>query len=159
MPLAGLISMLLYGWSPLQASFYSIVLIVLVTLIRPATRDFARPAALLRHWIATLPQPMPVAAATAVAGIIVGVLSLTGLGAHFATVMSSIAGDTLAIWLHKRGAAAVIPSKADRTGRIPFDAEIYKWRHLAESFFCSLKAFLGIATRYETTRSLPCCRR
>jgi transposase len=30
--------------------------------------------------------------------------------------------------LHERGAAAVIPSKGDRAGRIPHDAEMYKWR-------------------------------
>src|SRR5262245_5981854 len=53
--------------------------------------------------------------------------------------------------LNERGAAAVIPSKADRAGRIPHDAEMYKWRHLVENFFCSLKAFRRIATRYEKT--------
>jgi transposase len=36
-------------------------------------------------------------------------------------------------------------------GRIPHDAEMYKWRHLAENFFCHLKAFRRIATRYEKT--------
>jgi TRAP transporter 4TM/12TM fusion protein len=107
-PLAGLIGMLLYGWSPLQSSFYSIVLLVLVTLIRPATRDFARPAALLKALESGITAAMPVAAATAAAGIIVGVLSLTGLGAHFATVMSSIAGDSLAIALVLTMLAAII---------------------------------------------------
>jgi transposase len=53
--------------------------------------------------------------------------------------------------LNERGAAAVIPSKADRAGRIPHDAEMYKWRHLVENFFCQLKAFRRIATRYEKT--------
>lgn len=53
--------------------------------------------------------------------------------------------------LNERGAAAVIPSKADRARRIPHDAEMYKWRHLIENFFCSLKAFRRIATRYEKT--------
>jgi transposase len=53
--------------------------------------------------------------------------------------------------LNERGAAAVIPSKADRAGRNPHDAEMYKWRHLIENFFCSLKAFRRIATRYEKT--------
>jgi len=56
--------------------------------------------------------------------------------------------------LNERGAAAVIPSKADRAGRIPYDAEMYKWRHLVENFFCSMKAFRRIATRYEKTD--PC---
>jgi transposase len=53
--------------------------------------------------------------------------------------------------LNKRGAIAVIPSKADRAKRIPHDAEMYKWRHLVENFFCHLKAFRRIATRYEKT--------
>lgn len=53
--------------------------------------------------------------------------------------------------LNERGATAVIPSKADRAGRIPYDVEIYKWRHLIENFFCKLKAFRRIATRYEKT--------
>ena len=53
--------------------------------------------------------------------------------------------------LNEGGTVAVIPSKADRAGRIPHDAEMYKWRHLVENFFCSLKAFRRIATRYEKT--------
>jgi transposase len=53
--------------------------------------------------------------------------------------------------LKERGATAVIPSMASRAGRIPHDAEMYKWRHLVENFFCSLKAFRRIATRYEKT--------
>lgn len=38
-----------------------------------------------------------------------------------------------------------------KAGRIPHDAEMYKWRHLVENFFCALKAFRRIATRYEKT--------
>lgn len=53
--------------------------------------------------------------------------------------------------LNERGAVAVIPSKADRAARIPYDAEMYKWHHLVENFSCSLKAFRRIATRYEKT--------
>ena len=53
--------------------------------------------------------------------------------------------------LNNRGALAVIPSKADRAGPIPYDHEMYKWRHLIENFFCKLKAFRRIATRYEKT--------
>jgi transposase len=58
--------------------------------------------------------------------------------------------------LNERGAAAVIPSKADRAQRIPHDAEMYKWRHLVENFFCHLKAFRRIATRTKKpTPALP----
>ena len=56
--------------------------------------------------------------------------------------------------LDERDAVAVIPSKADRAQHIPHDVEMYKWRHLIENFFCHLKAFRRIATRYEKTD--PC---
>jgi transposase len=59
--------------------------------------------------------------------------------------------DWLRANLNERGTLAVIPSKADRAGRIPYDREMYKWRHLIENFFCKLKAFRRIATRYEKT--------
>ena len=53
--------------------------------------------------------------------------------------------------LNERGAAAVIPSKADRAGRIPYDVEMYRWRHLIENFFCKLKEFKRIAMRADKT--------
>jgi transposase len=49
--------------------------------------------------------------------------------------------------LDKRGALAVIPSKADRKPLIPHDAEMYKWRHLIENYFQQLKEFRHIAPR------------
>jgi len=41
-----------------------------------------------------------------------------------------------------------------RSGSIniaPHDPEKYKWRHLVENFFCAIKGFRRIATRYEKT--------
>jgi transposase len=32
-----------------------------------------------------------------------------------------------------------------------FDRELYKERHLSENFFCKLKQFRAIATRYDKT--------
>jgi transposase len=59
--------------------------------------------------------------------------------------------DAIRAELNARGARAVIPPKADRAQRIPCDFHMYKWRHLVENFFCSLKAFRRIATRYDKT--------
>src|SRR4051794_29029953 len=53
--------------------------------------------------------------------------------------------------LDDRGAAAVIPPKANRVTPIPCDFEMYKWRHLVENFFCKIKEFRRIATRYDKT--------
>ena len=53
--------------------------------------------------------------------------------------------------MDQRGASAVIPPKADRAAHIPCDFAVYKWRHLVENFFCALKEFRRIATRYDKT--------
>ena len=59
--------------------------------------------------------------------------------------------DWLRAELDTRGAAAVIPPKANRKARITYDNAMYRWRHLVENFFAKLKEFRAIATRYEKT--------
>ena len=59
--------------------------------------------------------------------------------------------DWLRAELRERGALCVIPPKADRARHIPCDFHMYRWRHLIENFFCKLKAFRRIATRYDKT--------
>jgi transposase len=59
--------------------------------------------------------------------------------------------DWIRAELNERGALAVIPPKADRAQPIACDFHMYRWRHLVENFFCKLKAFRRISTRYEKT--------
>ena len=59
--------------------------------------------------------------------------------------------DWLRAELDSRGIVAVIPPKANRKRAIPCDFAAYKWRHLVENFFCSLKVFRRIGTRYDKT--------
>ena len=61
--------------------------------------------------------------------------------------------DWIRTELNDRGAMAVIPPKADHARRIPCDFAMYRWRHLVENFFCNLKEFRRIATRYDKTDS------
>ena len=43
-------------------------------------------------------------------------------------------------------------SRPETTAAAPdFDPELYKTRHLIENFFCKLKQFRAIATRYDKT--------
>ena len=80
----------------------------------------------------------------------------------FDTLVASISclafvGDKAfdASWLRKslanRDIEAVIPMRKRSSRHLPHDAEKYKWRHLVENFFCKIKAFRRIATRYEKT--------
>lgn len=66
--------------------------------------------------------------------------------------------DWLLADLDQRGAAAVIPPKADRKVQHDYDVEVYKWRHLVENYFAKIKGFRGIGTRYDKTdRSYAAC--
>jgi len=49
------------------------------------------------------------------------------------------------------GKTAVIPPKSNRKIQRHYDKEAYKARHLIENFFCKLKQFRAIATRYDKT--------
>ncbi len=49
------------------------------------------------------------------------------------------------------GKSAVIPPRQNRVTPRDFDRELYKARHLIENFFCKLKQFRAIATRYDKT--------
>jgi transposase len=59
--------------------------------------------------------------------------------------------DWLRAELDARGAAAVIPPKANRKARFDFDRDTYRWRHLIENCFAKLKEFRAIATRSDKT--------
>ena len=53
--------------------------------------------------------------------------------------------------LNARGAKIVISQHTRRAKPLPFDRELYKWRHLTEHFFCNLKDFKRIAMRTDKT--------
>jgi transposase len=54
--------------------------------------------------------------------------------------------------LRAAGKTAVIPPKRNRAARRAYDRELYAARHLIENFFCTLKQYRAIATRYDKTR-------
>jgi len=51
--------------------------------------------------------------------------------------------------LRLRGIRCVIPFRKNRLNPCEYDKELYKERHLIENFFCKLKQYRGIATRYD----------
>jgi len=54
--------------------------------------------------------------------------------------------------LRAAGKTAVIPPKRNRTSQREYDRELYEARHLIENFFCTLKQYRAIATRYDKTK-------
>ena len=53
--------------------------------------------------------------------------------------------------LKRNAKSAVIASKSNRKTKPPYDRELYKARHSIENFFCKLKQYRAIATRYDKT--------
>lgn len=53
--------------------------------------------------------------------------------------------------LREAGIEPVIPAKANRKQPRSHDKDLYKARSLIENFFCKLKQFRAIATRYDKT--------
>ena len=54
--------------------------------------------------------------------------------------------------LRAAGKTAVIPPRRNRTDQRAYDQHLYQARHLIENFFCKLKQFRAIATRYDKTK-------
>ncbi len=57
--------------------------------------------------------------------------------------------DALVETLESRGITPVIPSKANRREQRKTDFTLYRERNLVERFFCKLKQYRAIATRYD----------
>jgi transposase len=72
---------------------------------------------------------------------------------QFGALLGDKAFDSNAIIadLDERGAKVVISQHPRRASPRQIDAEIYKWRHLIENFFCKLKEFKRIAMRSDKT--------
>ena len=63
------------------------------------------------------------------------------------------ADERVILPLEQAGKTIVIPPKANRKHPRPYDKELYKARHLIETFFARLKQFRAIATRYDKRAS------
>lgn len=49
----------------------------------------------------------------------------------------------------EKGGIAAIPPKKNRVAKIPYDSDVGKNRRKVENFFCRIKRFRRVATRYE----------
>jgi len=93
-PLAVIIYFMLAGYTPMYACIFATLSVVLISLARADTR--MGPMKILGALEFGAKNMLPVAAACACAGIVVGVINLTGLGLKFTSLILLIAGDSLA---------------------------------------------------------------
>ncbi|MDB2390338.1 TRAP transporter permease [Alphaproteobacteria bacterium] len=85
--------MLIDGYSVMYASFWAIMTTILVSFFRRAT--WLTPRQILASFVDGANAVLPVAAACATAGIIIGVITLTGLGLKFSSLIIAVSGDSL----------------------------------------------------------------
>jgi TRAP transporter 4TM/12TM fusion protein len=92
-PLATIVYMMISGYTPMYACIYSTVAVVVLSSLRKGTRmSFWTFLSALED---SAKHTLGVAAACACAGIVIGVINLTGLGLKFTSFVLFIAGDSL----------------------------------------------------------------
>ena len=93
LPLIALIGFLVYGFTPAKSAVLSMGITLLLSLLRKETRlTFATFFELIEE---TVRNVLPVVAAVAVAGIVIGVLTLTGLALKLSAMILWFGGDNL----------------------------------------------------------------
>jgi TRAP transporter 4TM/12TM fusion protein len=106
-PLAVLLYLIMAtGASPFRAALYALGVTVLVSLIRPDTRlNLVRIVSAMEEGAK---RTIEIGVSCAAAGIIVGVLALTGLGGKFSEVLVNLTGGNLLLALLGTMVAAII---------------------------------------------------
>jgi len=85
------------GYSVMYASFWAIVATLLLSLCKRST--WPTPRRLLDAAVAAAHAIIPVATACASAGIIIGVITLTGIGLEFSSLVVTLSGGSLLVAL------------------------------------------------------------
>jgi len=92
-PLGVIVYMMTAGYTPMYASIYSTIAVVVLAAIRKETRMGFW--AILRALEESAKNTLAVASACACAGIVIGVINLTGLGLKFTSLVLFLAGESL----------------------------------------------------------------
>jgi TRAP transporter 4TM/12TM fusion protein len=95
LPIVGLVVLMAQGMTPTQAAVYCIVFGLAISPWQKATRVGI--VDLLRVCRDTLLATMPIVAAVAAAGLVIGVLNLTGLGLMISSLIVEVGGSN--IWV------------------------------------------------------------
>ena len=96
-PLPVFISMLLNGYSIMLSSFWAIVASTLVSYLNRSTA--LTPRRMVETCVAAANAVIPVALACAAAGVIIGIITLTGIGLKFSTLVVLLSNGSLPLAL------------------------------------------------------------
>lgn len=105
-PIIVIIAMLLMNYTPSYAAFYSIVVLVIVSFFKKHSR--LKLNKLLKALESGAKQGLSVAIACAIVGIVVGVVTITGIGLQLANIIIRISGGNLLATLVLTMVACVI---------------------------------------------------
>lgn len=96
-PLPVFVSMLLNGYSIMLSSFWAVIASVLVSYLNRATA--LTPRRIIDTCVVAAQAVIPVALACAAAGVIIGIITLTGIGLKFSTLVVALSGGSLPLAL------------------------------------------------------------
>ena len=105
-PLVVLIVLLVRGQSPGKSIFWSTVMIIVIGALRKNTR--MGPKQIVNAMRNGVTNALPVAAACAGAGIITGIILITGIGLRFSSILIAFSGGSLLLMLIMTMVAAII---------------------------------------------------
>uniref|UniRef100_UPI000740495D TRAP transporter permease n=1 Tax=Shouchella shacheensis TaxID=1649580 RepID=UPI000740495D len=96
-PLFIIIFMLVSGFSPMRAGLFAIVAVIVVAMVKASTR--LSPKQLIKALDLGARASLETAVACAAAGVIIGIISLSGIGLTFSSMIIQFAGGSLLLTL------------------------------------------------------------
>jgi TRAP transporter 4TM/12TM fusion protein len=97
LPLLTLFAFIIYGFSPMRAVFLSLLVLIALSFLGKETRP--GPLTIPKALITAARSTIPVASACASAGIIMGIINLTGIGVKFSALITEFAKTNLLLGL------------------------------------------------------------
>jgi TRAP transporter 4TM/12TM fusion protein len=105
-PVITLFGFMVYGYSPMRSVFMSVLALVAVSFLSKVTRP--GPMTLPHALIKAARNVIPIACACASAGIIMGVINMTGLGVKLSALITEVAGTNLLLGLFLTMIACIV---------------------------------------------------
>jgi TRAP transporter 4TM/12TM fusion protein len=107
-PLAVITGVLIAGYSAPYAALCGIFSVFPVAALRKTTRHYVRPTVLIEALISAAKDALTIATACATAGIVIGVVLLSGLAIEFTALIVKISQETLVVALILTAIAGII---------------------------------------------------